>query len=169
MQVSNSCNFIGRLTRDPELRFIPSSGKAVVNVTIAVEDEFDRQNDDKTLFMDGFCFGKGAEVIAQYCKKGKMFAMGGKLKPEKWEDQNGNKRSKIKLFIEGFKILEWASSGNQQQGQQSYQQQNSYQQPQQQQSQGYQQQPQQPQQQQNSYQDDFNGFQAIDGDDDVFF
>jgi len=135
MSSINACHFIGRLTRDPELRFIPNGGKA-------------------------------AEVIANHCKKGKLFAMSGKLQPQHWEDNNGQKRSKMKLFISGFKILEWANSN---QGQQ----QNSYQQS----SQPYQQQqPQQQYQQQGPAgtqgpgpQQDFNGFQAIDGDDEIPF
>lgn len=113
--------------------------------------------------MDGVIFGKAAEVIAQHCKKGKLFAMGGKLQPEKWEDQQGNKRSKVKLFIEGFKILEWATNNqdNNQQPQQP-QQQSNYQAP-------VQQQPQQNNQQ--NYQQPVNNnvFQPIDIDDDIKF
>lgn len=161
MSSANHSNFIGRLTRDPDLRFIPNSGKAVVNVTIAIEDEFDRQNKEKTLFMEGFTFGKAAETIANYCKKGKLFAMSGTLQPQHWDDKNSGKRqTKLKLFMTGFKILEWPNDQNQ--GQQ-----NSYQQNNQQPVSNQQQRPQQ--QTQPNYQNDLNGFQAIDGDDDIPF
>lgn len=168
MSAANNCNFIGRLVRDPELRMIPNSGKPVVNLTLAVEDEFNRDDSDKTLFIDGFTFGKGAETIANYCKKGKLFAMSGKLQPQHWEDQQtGKRQTKLKLFITGFKIIEWASNGNQGQ-QNNYQQQSTYQQNNQQ---NYQQQGQNNQnyQQQQQPQNDFGGFQPIDGDDDIPF
>lgn len=107
MSISNNCQFIGRITREIELRFIAGSGIAVANSSIAVNDDFDYKNSDKTLFLEFTAWKGSAESMAKNVKKGALVALNGRLTLEKWDGQNGEKRQKHKLIVEGFKILEW--------------------------------------------------------------
>ena len=143
MAVVNNCNFIGRTTREIELRFIPNSGTAVANGAIAVEDAY-KPKEREAMFLEFKQFGKGAETMANYVKKGKLIALSGELKIEKWEDKNGNKRLKPMLMVNSFKILEWGDSN--QQNPQTYQ-----------------------QAQKSDSQNEFDGFQAIDESDEIPF
>lgn len=107
MSISNNCQFIGRITREIELRFIAGSGTAVANSSIAVNDDFDYKNSDKTLFLEFVAWTGTAESMAKNVKKGALVALNGRLTLEKWEGINGEKKQKHKLIVEGFKILEW--------------------------------------------------------------
>jgi single-strand DNA-binding protein len=161
----NQVVLIGRLTRDPELRFIPSSGTAVARFAIAVNREFKREGQPDADFFNIVVWGKSAENCANYLKKGRLVAINGRMQNNNYEDKNGVKHYTIEIHANRVQFLEWGDSNNnnarpQQQG--GYNQQQNYNQPQSQ--------PQaKPQQQQNNYQDDFGGFQAIDGDDDIPF
>lgn len=164
----NQVILIGRLTRDPELRFIPSSGTAVTRFAIAVNREFKREGQPDADFFNIVVWGKSAENCANYLKKGRLVAINGRMQNNNYEDKNGVKHYTIEIHANRVQFLEWGDgNGNNnnarpQQQQGGYNQQQSYNQPQ------SQSRP-QPQQQQNNYQDDFGGFQAIDGDDDIPF
>lgn len=161
----NQVVLIGRLTRDPELRFIPNSGTAVARFSIAVGREFKREGQPEADFFNIVVWGKSAENCANYLKKGRLVAVNGSLRNNNYEDKNGVKHYNIEINANRVQFLEWGDNNNngnrpQQNANQGYNQQQSYnQQPQQQQQ----------QQQSNNYQDDFGGFQAIDGDDDIPF
>jgi single-strand DNA-binding protein len=89
--------FMGRLTHDVELRYTPS-GKAVCDFSVAVAD-----GKDETLFLNVTAWDKVAEHINQYFKKGKpILVKNARLKNETWEDDDGNKRSKIKVVLNEF-------------------------------------------------------------------
>jgi single-strand DNA-binding protein len=141
----------GNLTKDNELKYLPS-GSAVLSNSVAVTDKWKDQNGQQkedTCFLEFSIFGKGAETFNQYTHKGSKVLLDGKLKLEKWQDQNGNNRQAHKMKVENFTFLD---SKDQSQGQQGYgQPQGQYQQPRQQQGYGQPQgQYQQPQQQQYS-------------------
>jgi len=107
MSISNNCTFIGRITREIELRFIAGSGTAVANGAIAVNDDYDYKNSEKTLFLDFTAWKGSAESIAKNVKKGALVALNGRLTLEKWKTDQGENRQKHKLVVEGFKVLEW--------------------------------------------------------------
>ncbi|MBI9013360.1 MAG: single-stranded DNA-binding protein [Clostridiales bacterium] len=163
----NQVILIGRLTRDPELRFIPNSGTAVARFSLAVNREFKKEGQPDADFFNIVVWGKSAENCANYLKKGRLVAVNGNMRNNNYEDKNGVKHYNIEIVANRVEFLEWGDSNgrpqqNQQPQNQGYNQQQNYNKPQQQPSQG------QPQQNSN-HQDDFNGFQAIDGDDDIPF
>jgi single-strand DNA-binding protein len=92
---------MGNLTRDPELRYTPK-GMAVVKITLALNYSWKAESGEEreeVTFIDVTFFGKQAEVIGQYMRKGRQLAVTGRLKMESWEDkQSGAKRSKITVM-----------------------------------------------------------------------
>lgn len=162
----NQVILIGRLTRDPELRFIPNSGTAVARFSIAVNREFKREGQPDADFFNIVVWGKSAENCANYLKKGRLVAVNGSMRNNNYEDKNGVKHYAIEINANRVQFLEWGDNNNNngRPAQNNYQQQN----------QGYNNQQNnnqqaQPQQSNQSSQNDFNGFQAIDGDDDIPF
>ena len=89
---TNTGIIIGNLTRDPELKFIPSSGMAICDISVAVNG----MKDDDVSFIDVTAFGKTAEAVANYTKKGSKIAVTYYLKQERWENKEGQKRSRLK-------------------------------------------------------------------------
>ncbi len=86
----NSVVMVGRITRDPELRFIAGSGKAVATFAIAVDRPFAKE---KTAdFFKVVVWGKPAENAANYLAKGKQVAVKGYLQSRSYEDKTGIKR-----------------------------------------------------------------------------
>jgi single-strand DNA-binding protein len=109
--MANSYNriiLVGNLTRDPQLKYLPSQ-MPVVEFGLAVNHRYktrDGQDREEVLFIDCSCFGKGAEVINNYCQKGKAILVEGRLKYDTWEDkQGGGKRSKHSVMVESFQLL----------------------------------------------------------------
>ena len=185
----NKIILMGNLTRDPQLSYLPSQ-TPVVEIGLAVNHRYkgqDGQTHDKVCFIDCRMFGRRAEILNQYVRKGQPLMVEGRLELDQWEAQDGSKRSKHRVFIENFTFV---GSGNQQNNGGGYQQNNAgyqqnqggYSQPNQnaggyQQNQnmggGFQQPPmgQQPQQQAPSVQppSEPNSFDALPGDDDIPF
>ncbi len=109
MRGYNKVILMGNLTRDPELKFIPS-GKAVAKIGLAVsrswKDEKTGEMREDVVFVDVEAWGKPAEIIAQYCKKGSPLFVEGRLKLDSWEDKNTKeKRSKMGVVLENFQLL----------------------------------------------------------------
>src|SRR5215207_4195403 len=104
----NKVILVGNLTRDPQLRYLPSQ-MAVVDFGLAVNHKYRTKNGEdreEVLFIDCSCFGKGAEVINQYCQKGKQLLVEGRLRYETWEDkQGGGKRSKHSVSVDNFQLM----------------------------------------------------------------
>jgi len=167
----NQVVLIGRLTRDPELRFIPNSGTAVARFSLAVNREFKREGQPDADFFNIVVWGKSAENCANYLKKGRLVAVNGNMRNNNYEDKNGVKHYNVEVVANRVEFLEWGDSNGRSQQNQQPQNQGYNNQPAQQQnySKPQQQQQSQNQSQQSNYQDDFNGFQAIDGDDDIPF
>jgi single-strand DNA-binding protein len=115
----NRVILMGNLTRDPQLRYLPSQ-MAVVDIGLAVNHRFKTsQGEDReeVMFIDCTAFGKQAEVINQYCQKGRPLLVEGRLKLDTWDDkQTGQKRSKHKVTIENFQLLGGRDGGQGGQG-----------------------------------------------------
>ena len=118
----NSVTIIGRLTRDAELKYT-NNGLAVSNFSIAMNKNV-KQNDewiDTTIFINNLSlFGKRAEGLNPHLTKGQQVAILGSLDVDNWE-QEGKKRSKLKVHISDIQLLggKSASQSNQQSNQQS--------------------------------------------------
>jgi len=110
----NKVLLLGNLTRDPQLRYLPSQ-TAVVDIGIACNRKFRTQNGEdreEVLFVDCTAFGRQAEVINQYCTKGRPLFIEGRLKLDSWEDkQGGGKRNKMTVVIENFQLLGGGQGG----------------------------------------------------------
>jgi single-strand DNA-binding protein len=104
----NRVILIGNLTRDPQLKYLPSQ-TAVAEFGLATNRKFKSatgEDREEVCFVDCTAFGRSAEVISQYCQKGKQLYIEGRLKFDSWEDkQGGGKRSKLSVVIENFQFL----------------------------------------------------------------
>src|SRR5437868_14653778 len=110
----NRVMLMGNLTRDPQLKYLPSQ-TPVVEFGVACNRKFrTAQGEDReeVTFVDCAAFGKQAEVINQYMTKGKPIFIEGRLKYDQWEDkQGGGKRSKLTVVMEGFQFVGGRDSG----------------------------------------------------------
>jgi len=104
----NRVVLVGNLTRDPELRYIPS-GMAVTDIGLAVNEKRKNANGDwieETTFVDVTLWGRTAEVVSEYATKGAPLLIEGRLKLDTWDDkQTGQKRSKLKVVGERMQLL----------------------------------------------------------------
>ena len=103
----NKVLLMGNLTRDPELRTLPS-GMAVCNFGMAINRNFtDREGNrrEETTFVDVESFGKQAETISRYMNKGRGIFIEGRLKLDQWETPAGEKRSKMRVALENFQFV----------------------------------------------------------------
>lgn len=98
----NKVVLIGRLTKDPELRFAPGSGTAVCRFTLAVNRQFKK---DETDFISCVAFGKTAETISQYVMKGQQFAIAGHIQTGSYEAQDGTKRYTTDVVVDTFDFI----------------------------------------------------------------
>ena len=98
----NSCTLLGTVVRDPEIHYT-ASGMAICELCVVVNDRRKQGDDwvDEASFLDCTCFGKTAEVAAEYVGKGKQILVNGRLKQDNWKDKDtGQKRSKIKITVD---------------------------------------------------------------------
>jgi single-strand DNA-binding protein len=104
----NRVMLMGNLTRDPELRYLPSN-MPVVALGLAINRRWKNQQgeqQEEVTFVDCEAFGRTAEVINQYLKKGRPIFIEGRLKLDQWQDKEGNKRAKMKVIVEGFEFID---------------------------------------------------------------
>ena len=110
----NKVMLMGNLTRDPELRYLPSN-MAVVGLGLAVNRRWRNQQgeqQEETTFLDCEAFGKTAELLNQYLKKGRPVYLEGRLKLDQWQDrESGGNRSKLKVIIENFQFIDSRGEG----------------------------------------------------------
>lgn len=123
----NECNFIGRLGKDPETRFMPS-GKAVANFSLAVGEKYKDKNTgqmvENTEWVRCSAFDRQAEIAAEYLKKGSLVHVKGRMKTRKWQDQSGQDKYSTEIMVDRFVMLggdQKAADRQQNQGGQSQQ------------------------------------------------
>ena len=110
----NKVIMIGNLTRDIELKYIPS-GAAIAKGAIATRHKYKTQTGeqkDEVCFLDFDVFGKSAEILNQYVKKGSKVMLEGRLVLQQWTAQDGSNRSKHSLRVETFKFLDSKADSN---------------------------------------------------------
>lgn len=103
----NKVFLIGNLTRDPELRYIPS-GTAVANFGLAINRVYTTQDGEKkedVCFVDIVTWSKTAENCANYLTKGSPVFVEGRLQFRSWETEDGQKRSKLEVVAERVQFL----------------------------------------------------------------
>jgi len=104
----NKVLLIGNLTRDPQMRVTPSQ-TPVVDFGLAVNRRWrtpQGEDREEVCFVDCSAWGRQAETINQYCRKGRQLFIEGRLKFETWEDkQGGGKRSKLSVVVENFQFV----------------------------------------------------------------
>ena len=109
----NKVYLAGNLTRDPELRTLPS-GSSVAAFGLEVNRSYrkpDGEEVEETTFVDIDAFGKSAETIEKYCKKGDPLMVEGRLRFRSWDDESGQKRNKLNVVLETFQFLPRGGSG----------------------------------------------------------
>ncbi len=104
----NRVMLMGNLTRDPEIKYTPK-GTAIANFGIAINRVFTPEGGEKreeVTFIDLEAWGRTAEVIGEYFKKGKPIFIDGRLKLDQWDDKTtGKKMSKLRVVVESFEFL----------------------------------------------------------------
>ena len=112
MRGFNKVVLMGNLTRDPELRAIPS-GQNVCSFSLAVNRTWKNasgEQQEAVDYIDCNIWGKPAEIINQYMKKGSGILVSGRLQQRSWE-QEGQKRSKVEVVVEDFNFVGGPNEG----------------------------------------------------------
>jgi single-strand DNA-binding protein len=111
----NRVLLMGNMTRDPQLSYLPSQ-TAVAEFGLAMNRKFKKQDGsqgEEICFVDCQIFGKRAEVINKYFKKGEPIFVEGRLKLDSWQAQDGSKRSRLRVFVENFEFIGGRRGGGQ--------------------------------------------------------
>ena len=111
----NLVMLIGRLTRDPELKYLPNTGAAVTTFTLAVDKQLSREKRQELAekgeptadFINIVVWGKLAENCANYLKKGRLAAVSGRLQSRSYEGKDGTKRYITEVVATRVEFLEW--------------------------------------------------------------
>ena len=110
----NKVILVGNLGRDPEVRSLPS-GQPVASFSVATSRRFkdrDGQRQEQTEWHNVVCFGKQAEIAAQYLTKGKQIFVEGRIQTRSWDDKNtGEKKYKTEIVCDNFQMLGGAGGG----------------------------------------------------------
>jgi len=110
----NKVILMGNLTRDPELRYTPK-GTAIAKLGLAVNRTWKTETGEtkeEVTFVDVDAFGRQAETLGQYMKKGRPILVEGRLRLDTWEDKQTNqKRTKLGVVMESFQFLDFGGRG----------------------------------------------------------
>lgn len=109
----NRVIFMGNLTRDPQLSYLPSQTPVVEfglasNRKWRAKDGADRED---ICFIDCRAYGRPAETISKFCKKGRPLLVEGRLTLDQWETPDGQKRSRHRIFVENFTFVDSRGGG----------------------------------------------------------
>lgn len=103
----NICMFGGRLTRDPEST-VTNTNTKITKFGMAING----RKEGEVTFIDCVAFGKQAELIEEYVKKGQRLFLTGRLVIESWNDASGNKRTSPKIYVDTFQFVDGSSSNS---------------------------------------------------------
>ncbi len=112
----NKVTLIGRLTKDPELRYTPGTGTAVTTITVAIDRRFQKDGQKEADFIPVVIWGKQAESTAQYITKGKLIAIAGRIQTRSYDAKDGSRRYVTEVVAEDVEFIEWGDGprkGNQ--------------------------------------------------------
>ena len=103
----NRIVLVGRLTRDPELRRIPSTDTAVASFPLAIDDRTKDANGQRTTsFIGVTVFNQQADNVAKFCRKGSLVAVDGRIRQRSFERRDGTKGSVIEVIADSVQFLE---------------------------------------------------------------
>ena len=109
----NSVVLVGRLTKDPELRYISGTGTAVATFTMAINREYKKKDGtQETDFIPVQIMGKAAEFCANYITKGRLVAIQGSIRVDRYETQTGENRTFTKVSARNIKPLDYVKNDN---------------------------------------------------------
>jgi len=115
----NKVILVGNLTRDPEVKYTPK-GTAITDIGLAVNRTYSTDSGEKreeVTFIDITLWGRTAEIVGEYCKKGRPLLVEGRLQLDTWDDkQTGQKRSKLKVVGENIQLLGSREGGGGEEG-----------------------------------------------------
>lgn len=103
----NKVVLVGRLTKDPELRFAQGTGTAVCTFTVAVNRRFKREGQPEADFVPIVVFSKQAEATANYMSKGKLLSISGNIQTRNYEAKDGTRRYVTEVIADEVDFLEW--------------------------------------------------------------
>lgn len=99
---------LGNLTRDPEIKYTPK-GTAITDISLAINHNYTTDSGEKretVTFVDVTLWGRTAEIVGEYCKKGNSLFVEGRLQLDTWDDKTtGQKRSKLKVVGDNIQLL----------------------------------------------------------------
>lgn len=104
----NKTFLLGNLTRDPEIKYTPK-GTAIADISLAINHNYTTEGGEKresVTFVDVTLWGRTAEIVEEYCKKGQPLFVEGRLQLDTWDDKTtGQKRSKLKVVGDNIQLL----------------------------------------------------------------
>jgi single-strand DNA-binding protein len=106
----NNVVLIGRLTKDPEVKYIPQSETAVANFTLAVDRPMTKEK--KADFIRIVCFGKTAEICERYLTKGRLIGIQGRIQTGSYKTSTGETRYTTDVYADRVKFLDWGEKKN---------------------------------------------------------
>ena len=115
----NRVVLVGRLTRDPELRK-PSNDFSVTNFTVACDNRFAKQEDNKTSFINCVTFNKTAEFLSNYAKKGSLVGVEGRIQSRSYDDRDGKRVFVTEVVCDNVQLLETKAQSEQRETSQGY-------------------------------------------------
>lgn len=101
----NHVIMMGRLTRDPEIRYT-NSGKTIGSFSIAVERRFKSEGQPEADFFNCTTFGKQAEFVEKYLKKGTKIVLSGEIQNNNYKDKNGNQQYSVQIMVNELEFAE---------------------------------------------------------------
>ena len=108
----NKTVLVGRLTRDPELKYTAGAGTAVATFTLAVDRTFKKDGQPEADFIPIVVWGKAAESVSKHTAKGKLIAVSGRIQTRNYEHKDKGTVYITEVVSEEVKFLEWATNKN---------------------------------------------------------
>ena len=106
----NKVVLVGRLTKDPELKFDQGTGTAVATFTVAVNRRFKKEGQPEADFIPVVVFGKPAEATANYMAKGKLLSVSGNIQTRTYDAKDGTKRYVTEVIAEETDFIDWGGN-----------------------------------------------------------
>ncbi len=104
----NRVSIVGRLTRDPEIRYASDNQLAITRFTVAVDRVFKKEGQPTADFLPVVVFGRSAENCHKYLGKGRLVAVAGRLQSRTWDDQEGKRRYSYDIIADEVNFLDRA-------------------------------------------------------------
>lgn len=101
----NKCSFLGRITKDIEVKTVGAKDTSIANFTLAVNRKFKKDGEPDADFLNFIAIGKPAEIMGQYCEKGSQIAVTSRVQTRNWDDKEGVKHYVTEFIVEEFDFV----------------------------------------------------------------